>query len=137
SLSALAFLAGRPGRRPVVLAAGPAGVFFAAVVLAAGFFAAVSLAAVFLAAVFLAAVLLAAVVFAAGAPPSAPSPTFTVSESTSRVAATVLVLVAASSAASGETRVTFVIIAFRRRNNTGRARGHHSMLRKEGCVRKA
>src|SRR5690606_15941627 len=141
SLSALAFLAGRPGRRPVDLlargagAAAPAPACLAAAFFAVVFFAAVFFAAVFLAAVFLAAVFFAAV-FEAGAPPSASSPTFTAIASTSRVAATVLVFLA-TSVASGETRVSLVIIAFRRRKNTGRPRGHGSLLRKEGCLRKA
>src|SRR5690606_9384775 len=77
-----------------------------------------------------------AAVLSGAAPPSTASPTFTASESASRVAATVLVFLVASSATSGETRVTLVIVAFRRRKYTGRARGHHSLLRKEGsCAR--
>src|SRR5690606_768738 len=75
---------------------------------AAAFFAAVFLAAVFFTAVFLAA-FLAAVLVAEPPAASTSSPTSTVSESVSRVAATVLVFLAASSATSGETRVTFVI----------------------------
>src|SRR5690606_13592882 len=109
---------GRPGRRPVDLdarglgASAPSAVFLA--VLAAVFLTAVFFAAVFLAAVFLAAL-------AGAAPASAFSPAFTASVSTSRVAATVLVFLAASSATSGETRVTLVIVAFHRRKNTGMA----------------
>src|SRR5690606_18607175 len=141
SESAFAFFAGRPGRRPVDLLARGLGadsatspssaVLRATVFLAAVFLAAVFLAAAFLATVFFAAVFFAAVFLAAGfsaAPPSTFSPAFTVSESTSRVAATVLVFLAASSAAWGETRVSLVIVAFRRRRYTGRARGHHSLL---------
>src|SRR5690554_486897 len=145
SVSAPAFLAGRPGRRPVdfearalgaVSPSALAAVFLAAVFLAAVFLAAVFLAAVFFAAAFFATVLLAAffaavflaAVFAA-APPSTFSPTFTESESASPVAATVLVCLTTSSAALGETRVSLVIVAFRRRRYTGRARGHHSLLR--------
>src|SRR5690606_5972116 len=140
SVSAPAFLAGRPGRRPVDFEARALGAVspsaLAAVFLAAVFLAAVFLAAVFFAAAFFATVLLAAffaavflaAVFAA-APPSTLSPTFTESESASPVAATVLVCLTASSAALGETRVSLVIVAFRRRRYTGRARGHHSLLR--------
>src|SRR5690606_26918716 len=112
-----AFLAGRPGRRPVDLVARTVVTFLAAVFLAAVFFTAVFLAAVFFTAAFLAAVFLAAVLLAVP-PPSTSSPTLTESESTSRVAATVLVLIVTSSVTSGETRVTFVIVAFRRRNIT-------------------
>src|SRR5690606_3758363 len=96
------------------------------------FFAAVFLAAGFLAAAFLAAVFFATTFFAAGLaePPAAStsSPAFTESESASRVAAMVLAFWVASSATSGETRVTFVIVAFRRRNITGMAQGHYSLL---------
>src|SRR5690606_30221723 len=129
SLSALAFLAGRPGRRPVDLLARGAGAA-APACLAAAFFAVVFFAAVFFAAVFLAAVFLAAVFFAAvfeaGAPPSASSPTVPARAAGSRVGAPVLVCLAGS-VAWGESRVSGVTVAFRRRQNTGGPRGHGSL----------
>src|SRR5690606_3522058 len=124
--SLLAFLAGRPGRRPVgalaadlVAGAVLAAVLRAVVLLAASAVPAAVFRAVVLAAVFLTAAVLAAVL--AGAFSAfVLSPTFSAVLAVLLLAATVFVFFAASSAVRGVLPVTWVIVASVNANTLGR-----------------
>src|SRR5690606_15140378 len=105
--SLLAFLAGRPGRRPEGTLAALVAVLRVAVLLAPPVAPAVVLRAAVLVAVFLTAAFLAAGAFSA----FVLSPTFTAVLAVLLLAATVLVFLTASSAVRGVLPVTWVIVA--------------------------